>query len=138
MNKEEYLKELDEFIDSALRMKKLVEKVFESSEEDLSMSLYCFSKQIYFSFSAQADFKRIRHMTRKWDKELDSEGELRYRTKIDGIELICHVAEAPPSCRFVIETVEVAERIVPAHTKTVKRLICNEETERKETPNAIS
>lgn len=44
-----------------------------------------------------------------------------YRATVDGVEIDCRVSELPPSCRVVEERIEV-----PAHTKVIQRVVCNE------------
>lgn len=69
----------------------------------------------------------LKHFGGDWDKTPapDSDKINYTRTEpLHGFLIRCWCGEPPPSCRIIEEEVEVPEQIVPAHTKTVRKLVC--------------
>lgn len=78
--------------------------------------------------------KVIRTVGGKWDKTPNnhmapSGGELGqgidYQRNVDGVQIRCYAGAPPPSCRIVEVEEHIPERIIPAHTIKVKKMICS-------------
>lgn len=75
----------------------------------------------------------IRNLGGKWVKTANNHmapagGEIGqgidYTASLDGMQVRCYAGAPPPSCRIVEVEEHVPERVIPAHTIKVKKMIC--------------
>lgn len=70
----------------------------------------------------------IKYFGGKWRKELASHDETKINyikeESIANFQIRCWNGAPPDTCEIVEEEVEVPEEVVPAHTKTVRKLKC--------------
>lgn len=97
---------------------------------------YPHNSSVILAIKTREDLAVVRSLySGKWDKykgDLDDGESLRYQaTTLNGVHIDCRVTELPPSCQIVEETVLVPETLVPAHTRTTRKLVCNDPTKDK-------
>ena len=70
----------------------------------------------------------IRILGGKWSKKLGDSGTIDYLRDepMDGLTVAFYNGAPPPSCKIVEEEVEVPEKVIPAHTTKVRRMVCKE------------
>lgn len=62
----------------------------------------------------------------KWEKTYET-STVTYKGKVDGMNLRMYCGALPPNCKVVTETVVVPEHVVPEHTETKTKIVCNED-----------
>lgn len=59
----------------------------------------------------------------EWTKTYQG-ASIDYTTIVDGCNIRLWNAPPPPNCIIVEETREVPEEVVPAHTETIRKIVC--------------
>ncbi len=69
--------------------------------------------------------KLIRALGGKWKKSASATANrINYETMVDGMIVRCWAGEPPPSCKIVEVEELVPEKVIPAHTRKVTKMIC--------------
>lgn len=72
--------------------------------------------------------RTVKALGGKWKKEPSATPEkIDYVTQVDGVQVRCWAGEPPPSCRIVEVEETIPEKVIPAHTRKVKKLVCKPE-----------
>lgn len=81
---------------------------------------------IWFGMTHEQTVSAIRILGGKWTKKLSENQTIDYKREkaIEGFDVTIFWGQPPPSCRIEEVTEEFPEQIIPAGTRTVRKLVC--------------
>jgi hypothetical protein len=131
MNISEKIKSIDDQMRRLAKQRRWIKKHGEKLAL-LPESVLCADYVDFDNLPHAEVIKVIRTLGGKWSKRANSAtggyaNTINYETVVDGVPVRCYAGKPPPSCRIIEVEELIPEKVIPAHTIKVKKMVCKPE-----------